>query len=128
MEGLTAFVSKFDNNSPRDSGSLKRISPVINSNSNQEKKDCLSTSGSQPVLPVSIEGILGRNDETRTDTRHTETARLSVELNQGTQHKTLLSRMFYTLCKYFILQLVEFITRVPNIQGKYLYLWYSSKL
>ncbi|KAK3718273.1 hypothetical protein QZH41_013165 [Actinostola sp. cb2023] len=88
MEGLTAFVSKFDNNSPRDSGSLKRISPVINSNSNQENKDSLSTSGSQPVLPFSIEGILGRNDETRTDTRHTETARLSVELNQGSDGLT----------------------------------------
>lgn len=73
MEGLTAFVSKFDNNNLKDSKSIT---------SSDSKKD--TTTSNQPsVLPFSIEGILGRIDHKLDQkTRRTPENKLS-ELNQG---------------------------------------------
>lgn len=75
MEGLTAFVSKFDNGSPNEA---TKNSPVLL----DSRRDALNVSTSNsPVLPFSIEGILGRTHEQSREDTHSENRH---DLKQGT--------------------------------------------
>ena len=75
MEGLTAFVSKFDSNSTQDTHNLKTVPPVKSNISRERKDTYIDDSSESTVLPFSIEGILGTRIENRRrtdDLRHGE--------------------------------------------------------
>lgn len=59
MEGLTAFVSKFDTTDMNDTS---RMSPVLSSS---RKPPSIASKSNSTVLPFSIEGILSRDDYKR---------------------------------------------------------------
>ncbi|XP_031549447.1 short stature homeobox protein-like [Actinia tenebrosa] len=83
MEGLAAFVSKFDENTSRENNELKKV-PPNNSRINPEKKDSSSNTNQINTLPFSIEGILGISDNgAAKSVRQDETRIHSTEFNQG---------------------------------------------
>ncbi|KXJ23140.1 short stature homeobox protein 2 [Exaiptasia diaphana] len=73
MEGLTAFVTKFDSNNLEDTKNV--------TTSSDSKKDNTNSSQSS-VLPFSIEGILGRIDH-KLESRRTAESNKPSELNRG---------------------------------------------
>lgn len=101
MEGLAAFVSKFDENSSRENNELKKM-PPNNYRMNPEKKDSRSNTNQTNTLPFSIEGILGISDNAATKSVAGADTRIhSTEFNQG---KTIFLLLVFYLLRYKFLK------------------------
>lgn len=115
MEGLAAFVSKFDENSSKENNELKKM-PSNSYSINQEKKDSRSSANQTNALPFSIEGILGINDQGAAKTSARPDNRIhSPEFNQG---KTTVSHFIFSAIGFWKMASIE-LTSYSVIPSSY---------